>query len=119
MTALGGLAVIVGVATAALFFAGILGNQGGGTTEEGSHTVVEGETLPLIAQRFGVSVGSLAELNDLSEDSELQPGQTLTIPGIEIEDVTLVEAPPVAALGDLDVSPREGQLAPIAFCWLP
>ena len=66
LTAFGGLVVIVGVAAAALFFAGVLGGQGGGTTET----------------------------------------------GIEIEDVTLVEAPPVPALGDLDVSPREGQLAP-------
>ncbi len=66
LTALGGLVVIVGVAAAGLFFAGILGNRGGGTTET----------------------------------------------GIEIEDVTLVEAPPVPALGDLDVSPREGSLAP-------
>ena len=39
-------------------------------------------------------------------------GGGTTETGIEIEDVTLVEAPPVAALGDLDVSPREGQLAP-------
>ena len=66
LTALGGLVVIVGVAAAGLFFAGVLGSQGGGTTET----------------------------------------------GIEIEDVTLVEAPPVPALGDLDVSPREGSLAP-------
>ena len=66
LTALGGLVVIVGVAAAGLFFAGVLGNRGGGTTET----------------------------------------------GIEIEDVTLVEAPPVPALGDLDVSPREGSLAP-------
>ncbi len=66
LTALGGLVVIVGAAAAILFFTGILGGQGGGTTET----------------------------------------------GIEIEDVTLVEVPPVPALGDLDVSPREGQLAP-------
>lgn len=39
-------------------------------------------------------------------------GGGTTETGIEIEDVTLVEAPPVPALGDLDVSPREGQLAP-------
>ncbi len=39
-------------------------------------------------------------------------GGGTTETGIQIEDVTLVEAPPVPALGDLDVSPREGQLAP-------
>ncbi len=35
LTALAGLVVIVGVAVAALFFAGILGSQGGGITETG------------------------------------------------------------------------------------
>ena len=63
LKALGGLVVIVGVAAAGLSLAGILGSQGGGTTET----------------------------------------------GIEIEKVELVAAP---GLGDLDVSPREGSLAP-------
>ncbi len=63
LLALAGLVVIVGVAAAGLSVAGILGNQGGGTTET----------------------------------------------GIEIEKVELVAAP---GLGDLDVSPREGSLAP-------
>ncbi len=66
LKALGGLVVIVGVAAAGLSLAGILGNQGGGTTET----------------------------------------------GIEIEDVELVAAPAAPGLGELDISPREGSLAP-------
>jgi thiol-disulfide isomerase/thioredoxin len=112
LKALVGLVAIVGGAALVLSFIGVLGGQGGGTTEEGNYTVVEGETLPLIAQRFGVSVGSLAELNDLSEDSELQPGQTLTVPSIKIEDALVLETPPVTALGNLAVEPKAGSLAP-------
>ena len=63
LKALAGLVVIVGSAAAILFAAGVLGGQGGGTTET----------------------------------------------GIEIENVELVETPPV---GDLDVAAREGSLAP-------
>ncbi len=65
LTAFGGLVVIVGVAAAVLFFAGILGGQGGGTTET----------------------------------------------GIKIEDATVLDIPS-AERGGLDVSPREGSLAP-------
>ncbi len=63
LLALAGLVVIVGAAAVILLLIGVLGNQGGGTTET----------------------------------------------GIEIEKVELVAAP---GLGELDVSPREGSLAP-------
>lgn len=66
LTALGGLVVIVGAAALVLFFTGILGNQGGGTTES----------------------------------------------GIDIEDVLVLDPPRVAGTENLDVSPREGELAP-------
>ncbi len=65
LMALGGLVVVVGGASVVLLLIGVLGNQGGGTTES----------------------------------------------GIEIEDVTLLDIP-AAERGGLDVSPREGSLAP-------
>ncbi len=42
------------------------------------HTVQQGESLSLIASRYGVSRGQIMTLNMLT-DSELTPGQTLTI----------------------------------------
>ncbi len=66
LLALAGLVVIVGGAAVVLLLIGVLGNQGGGTTET----------------------------------------------GIEIEEVELVAAPAAPGLGELDVSPREGSLAP-------
>ncbi len=65
LLALAGLVVIVGGASVILLLVGVLGNQGGGTTET----------------------------------------------GIEIEDVTVLDIPS-AERGGLDVSPREGSLAP-------
>ncbi len=44
-----------------------------------SHTVVEGETLSIIAQAYGVSMASIKEENGLSSDSVFI-GTTLTIP---------------------------------------
>ncbi len=66
LVALAGLVVIVGVAALVLSFAGILGNQGGGTTES----------------------------------------------GIDIEKVLVLEPPRAPGTESLDVSPREGELAP-------
>ncbi len=66
LTALGGLVVIVGSAALILFAIGVLGGQGGGTTEA----------------------------------------------GIKIENALVLEPPPAPALGDLDVSPKKGAIAP-------
>lgn len=44
-----------------------------------SHTVVEGETLSIIAQAYGVSMAAIKEENGLSSDSVFT-GSTLTIP---------------------------------------
>lgn len=66
LTALAGLVVIVGGAAAVLFAVGLLGGQGGGTTEA----------------------------------------------GIKIEDAVVLEPAPAPGLGDLDVAPKVGSLAP-------
>jgi thiol-disulfide isomerase/thioredoxin len=66
LTALAGLVVIVGGAAAILAVAGVLGGQGGGTTET----------------------------------------------GIKIENASVFDPPPVPGLGDLDIEPKAGSLAP-------
>jgi thiol-disulfide isomerase/thioredoxin len=66
LVALAGLVAIVGGAALVLWLAGVLGGQGGGTTES----------------------------------------------GVKIESVALPDTPPAPGLGDLDVAPKEGSLAP-------
>ena len=40
----------------------------------------EGDSLPLLAQRFGTTVRVLRELNDLQDPSRVKPGTRLLIP---------------------------------------
>lgn len=46
----------------------------------GAHVVGQGETLWAIAQQYGISVESLANANNLTEDSLIYPGKKLTVP---------------------------------------
>ena len=47
----------------------------------GTHAVRSGETVYSIARKYGVSVARLKQVNGLSEDSIIRPGQKLTVPG--------------------------------------
>ena len=44
------------------------------------HVVEDGETIQEVAIRWGVSVSSVKEFNELGDDEELVPGQVLKIP---------------------------------------
>ena len=48
------------------------------TTPE--YIVQEGDSLSIIAQRFGVSTEDLANFNGIEDANDIQVGQTLTIP---------------------------------------
>lgn len=48
--------------------------------ETKSHEVQAGENLSRIAQRYGLSVGTLVDLNNLSDPDRIQVGQILQIP---------------------------------------
>ncbi len=61
------------------------GSAGSGTR----YTVVKGDTLYLIAQRFGVSIDSIRKANNLWKDI-VYPGQVLYIPGGSSRTVTTV-----------------------------
>lgn len=53
---------------------------GSGSSGTGSHTVSAGETLSEIAERYGLSVQRLMELNGLKDADLLQVGQRLKVP---------------------------------------
>ena len=57
------------------------GNSGGSVAPAGVHVVQAGETLAGIAQRYGVSLETLAALNGISNTSLIRIGQRLAIPG--------------------------------------
>ena len=71
-----------------------------------AYTVRAGDTLSGIAARHDVTWQALADANDLTENSYLQIGQTLSIPGAAAEPLRLRQttgatggpvAPPIAA----------------------
>lgn len=47
----------------------------------GSYVVESGDTLSVIAERFGVSVAALSEANGITDVNTIRPGQELIIPG--------------------------------------
>ncbi len=50
-------------------------------TDEFEHVVQAGETLSLIAARYGVSVEDIAAANNIADVSVINVGQVLAIPG--------------------------------------
>ncbi|MCA9867429.1 MAG: LysM peptidoglycan-binding domain-containing protein [Anaerolineae bacterium] len=53
----------------------------------GNHTVAAGDTLGLLAQRYSTTVEQLMSLNGLTDPDLLQVGQTLQVPGVDIQKV--------------------------------
>lgn len=53
----------------------------------GNHTVAAGDTLGLLAQRYDTTVEELMALNGLTNPDLLQVGQTLQVPGVDIQRV--------------------------------
>jgi LysM repeat protein len=69
------------------------GNNGGGQT----YTVVSGDTLLDIANRFDVSVDDLIAINNLTDPTALFVDQVLTIPGTSSSSTPRPAATPTAA----------------------
>ncbi len=55
--------------------------RGGGGDGSASYTVKEGDTLSALAERYGVSVDRLIQLNGLKSADDLQAGSKLVVPG--------------------------------------
>lgn len=47
----------------------------------GTYVIEPGDTLSVIAERFGVSVDALSEANNITDVNSIRPGQELIIPG--------------------------------------
>ncbi len=58
-----------------------------------TYTVQQGDSLSEIADSFGVSLNAIASANNLSDPSNIQPGQQLTIPGVSRTVVRSKPAP--------------------------
>lgn len=81
---------------------------GGASTNSGVHTVVRGDTLFLIGQRYGVSHQEIMRLNNLSS-ATIYPGQTLRIPAAAGTTVSRSTVRPNASnisAADLDLLAR-------------
>lgn len=68
----------------------------GRATQSQTHRVRSGDTLWSLAQRYGMSVGQLAELNGMDTGTALRTGQTLRVEDGRSADVTPTRSTPVA-----------------------
>lgn len=63
----------------------------------GGHVVAEGETLTVVAARYGVRPSALAEANGLGDPDRIFAGRSLNVPGTDaVPPVAAAVAPPVA-----------------------
>lgn len=83
--------------------------------EGATHTVRAGETLRVIAARYGVSQQAIAQANLMPNPNVLQAGQQLRIPGAN-QVLPAPEAPPQAASTGRFVWPVEGRVTS-GFGW--
>ncbi|GAA1915788.1 hypothetical protein GCM10009688_20940 [Arthrobacter gandavensis] len=68
----------------------------------GTYTVVPGDTLGAIAARHGVSLKSVLDANNLSMNSVIRPGQTISLSGAStVTTASSAPAAPAAAPTDL------------------
>lgn len=82
----------------------------------GRYTIVAGDTISAIADRFGISTLSLLSANGLGWSSIIYPGQTLAIPGLIGPDTDLeapVEAPAPAREAPHESAPP-AQVVPVS-----
>lgn len=63
---------------------------------QGRYTVVPGDTMFLIAERFGVSLDALIAANPHIPDSNLLPGDVLCVPGVPIPCCLILSPQPPA-----------------------
>ena len=53
--------------------------------QDGQYTVRRGDTISVIASRFGVSEQQVLSLNGIADRNKIYPGQNLQLPGFEVQ----------------------------------
>ncbi len=76
-----------------------------------THTVIKGESFSSIAEKYGVSVDELLQLNPMSDPRKLQIGQTLRLPIME-QQLTPTPSPDVIMTPPADVNAPPPDTAP-------
>jgi len=74
------------------------------------YRVQRGDTLASLANRYGVPIESLAELNHLRTSAHLRPGRVLTVP--ETTSITLAAATSPASVPSSAAGPATAPLSP-------
>ena len=83
--------------------------------QQTTHTVVSGDTLFSIAQRYGVDMNAIIQANNIENPSRILRGQVLIIPGLSVpDDSAQVQNPLVAATPLVHVVQRGESLGAIA-----
>ena len=77
---------------------------------ESQHRVRSGESLSTIASRYGVSIATIAELNNLDRPYRIRAGQVLTLPGARGQAPVIVAAAerPIATPAKAPPTPPTG-----------
>lgn len=80
-----------------------------------THTVVAGDTLFSIAQRYGVDMNAIIQANNIENPSRIYRGQVLVIPGLTVpDDSAQVQNPLIAGTPIVHVVQRGESLGAIA-----
>lgn len=79
-----------------------------------THTVRPGETLSIIAARYGVAWRDIAAVNGLGEQSLLQIGQTLNLPATDPAPPAAAEEPEPEAAAEAETAAETAATTPVA-----
>ena len=80
------------------------------------YDIKKGDTVKSVAKKFKADVGEILTFNGLSEDSELNIGDTIIIPDGEVAPTPTSKPKPTVAAGWLSWIERPSQLATGARC---
>ncbi|HBQ94534.1 MAG: LysM peptidoglycan-binding domain-containing protein [Firmicutes bacterium] len=114
-----GQVLVIGASTASSSSSDSSSSTSSTSSSARKYTVQSGDTLSLIAQKFGISWQTLASFNHLSNPNVLQVGEVLEIPGKQAASSTSAQLPAQSAsvgFGQAIVNTAEHLLG-IPYVW--